>query len=378
MSSQTLLKMTVGVNGAGAISDIFLENMINRFEILHVKSICSRKFEKAEKKAKQYGIQATTYQAMLLDPDIDIIVNLTPADAHFEIIKAALEAGKHVFTEKVMAETYQQAKELCRLADEKGLILGSAPETFMGSACQTGLKALREGMTGEVTSFHIQANRNLNDLTSISPSLRVPGGGIGKDYGIYYLTEVLCILGPVKKVAGIRKNPKPVRKNSVPSHPEFGQEFTIADETQLYGFLELASGICGTIHLNGESVIQDEGGIELFGKKGILRLPCANYMGGDVLFAPGISDWSKRAEETILENKFAFSDNSRGIGVADIAWAIQHRKRNRASKEMAAHAVEVFEGFYQSSEDGMRKNISSTFEVPEAMPENLDAGSEEL
>ena len=200
MKNQTLSHMTVGVTGAGAISDIFLENMINRFEILNVKSICSRKFEKAEKKAEQYGIQATTYQEMLMDPDIEIIVNLTPADAHFEVIKAALEAGKHVFTEKAMAETYQQAKALCRLADEKGLYLGSAPETFMGSACQTGIKAVREDMAGEVTSFHIQANRNLDLLTSFAPSLRVPGGGIGMDYGIYYLTEVLSILGPVKQV----------------------------------------------------------------------------------------------------------------------------------------------------------------------------------
>ena len=99
MSSQIENQMTVGVCGAGGISDIFLENMINRFGILKVKSICSRKFEKAEKKAEQFGIQATTYDAMLMDPDIDIIVNLTPADAHFGIIKAALEAGKHVFTE---------------------------------------------------------------------------------------------------------------------------------------------------------------------------------------------------------------------------------------------------------------------------------------
>jgi len=377
MTNQHMSQMTVGINGAGAISDIFLENMISRFEILKVKSICSRKFEKAEQKADQYGIQATTHEAMLLDPEIDIIVNLTPADAHFEIIKAALEAGKHVFTEKAMAETYQQAEALCQLADEKGLHLGSAPETFMGSACQTGLKAVREGMTGEITSFHIQANRNLDLLTSFSPSLRVPGGGIGMDYGIYYLTEVLSILGPVQQVAGIRKNPKPVRNNCIPNHPEFGQEYTIADETQLYGFLELASGICGTIHLNGESILQDEGGIEIFGKKGILRLPCANYMGGDVAFAPESRDWSKRTAETVLENMFSFSDNSRGIGVADMAWAIRQGKRTRASKEMAAHAVEVFEALYQSSEDGMRKTISSTFEIPEAMPEHFEVGREE-
>ena len=296
MHDQKPDQMTVGINGAGAISDIFLENMINRFKILDVKSICSRQFAKAEKKADQYGIQATTYQAMLMDPDIDIIVNLTPADAHFTIIKAALEAGKHVFTEKIMAETYREARELCRLADEKGLYLASAPETFMGSACQTGIKAVKDNLTGEITSFHIQANRNLDGLTSFSPSLRVPGGGIGKDYGVYYLTEVLCILGPVKQVAGIRKNPKPVRKNCIPSHPEFGQEYTIADETQLVGFLELANGICGTIHLNGESILQDEGGIEIFGKRGILRLPCANYMGGEVRFVPESRDWSKRGD----------------------------------------------------------------------------------
>lgn len=367
----------VGVNGAGGISDIYLENMIHRFPRLKVKAVCSRKLENARRKAGQYGIQAMTWEEMLADPEITMIVNLTPADAHFRVIREALQAGKHVFTEKILAETREEGRRLCDLADAKGLYLGSAPETFMGSAVQTARRALDGGRIGAVASFHIQANRNLDFLTSFSRSLRVPGGGIGKDYGVYHLTALLSLLGPVKRVMGLTKNPRPVRKNIIPDHPEYGQEYAIADETQLYGVLELASGVCGTIHLNGDSITQDEGGITLYGDRGHLLLPCPNHMGGEVRLVPDNSPvWDQRAQPEILENSFFFQDNARGMGPADLAMAIRRGERPRASKEMACHALEVFEALYESSRSGKWMEVSSVFERPRPMPCTDDVDGE--
>lgn len=376
MQEKPEIYAVVGVNGAGAISDIYLKNMIQRFPTLRVKAVCSRRFEKAWKKAEEYGIQAMTCEEMLADAEITMIVNLTPADAHYQIIKEALLAGKHVFTEKILAATAGEGRELCALADERGLYLGSAPETFMGSAGQTARRALDQGRIGDVVSFHIQANRDLDFLTSLFPALRVAGGGIGMDYGVYYLTALLDLLPPVKRVCGIIKNPRPVRKNIIPDHPLHGQEYRIADETQLYGVLELVNGVCGTIHLNGDSIAQDEGGICIYGNKGHLHLPCANFMGKDVALVPESLRWDENAEREILKNEFFFSDNARGIGAADLAHAIHYGCRPRVSKELAYHVLEVFEGLYQSSNKNRWVEIHSSFERPAPMPSVQDAAEE--
>lgn len=367
----------IGVNGAGAISDIYLENMTKRFPAIRVKAVCSRRYEKAQKKAEKYDIQAMTWEEMLRDPEINLIVNLTPANAHYKIIKEALTAGKHVFTEKIMTETTEQGKELCDLADEKGLYFGSAPETFLGSAGQTARKALDEGLIGEVGSFHIQANRDLDIICSMFPAARVPGGGIGMDYGVYYLTSLFNLLPPARRVCGIIRKPRPVRTNILPDHPEFGKEYTIADETQLYGVIELENGVCGTIHLNGDSICQDEGGVFLYGNKGHLLLPCANFMGKEVELVPVSPEWDQHAERIILENEFYFSDNARGIGAADMARAIHYGCKPRVSKELAYHVLEVIEGLYKSSETGEWIEIQSTFERPEPMPTRREAYSEQ-
>lgn len=368
MRSETEIYAVVGVNGAGAISDIYLKNMIGRFPTLNVKSICSRRLKKAQKKAEEYGIAAVTWEEMLADPEITMIVNLTPADAHYRIIKEALLAGKHVFTEKILAAAAGEGRELCALADERGLYLGSAPETFMGSAGQTARRALDEGRIGKVVSFHVQANRDLDFLTGLFPSLRVAGGGIGMDYGVYYLTALFNLLPPARRVCGVVKNPRPVRKNIVPEHPQYGQEYAIADETQLYGILELEGGVCGTVQLNGDSISQDEGGIFLYGAEGHLHLPCPNFMGGDVVLVPQGTQWDRRAEGELLPNKFYFSDNARGMGAADLARAIRHGARSRVSKELALHVLEVLEGLQKSSLSGGWVEIRSTFQRPEAMP----------
>lgn len=366
----------VGVNGAGGISDIYLQNMIHRFPTLRVKSVCSRKPENARRKAEQFGVAAQTWEEMLADPEITMIVNLTPPDAHFQVISEALQAGKHVFTEKILTVTCPEGRQLCQLADRKGLYLGCAPETFMGSAVQTARRALDGGLIGSVVSFHIQANRNLDFLTSFSRFLRSPGGGIGKDYGVYYLTALISLLGPVKRVMGMTKSPRPVRTNIIPDHPEYGQEFRIADETQLYGMLELACGACGTMHLNGDSITQDEGGVTLYGEKGHLLLPCPNHMGGEVRLAPDSPVWDRRAEQRVLENRFFFQDNARGMGAAELARAVRHGERPRVSKEMAYHALEVFEALYDSAKSGAWREVRSVFERPRPMP-SMDEAEDE-
>ena len=149
----------VGVIGAGIISDIYLQNMTKKFDNLRVKSVSARNIAKAQVKASRYGLKACSVDDMMADPEIDMIVNLTPVGAHEEIIRKALTAGKHVYTEKTMTDSFDTAEELCDLADKKGLRLGCAPDTFLGASLQSARRAIDQGMLGDITGFAATVNR---------------------------------------------------------------------------------------------------------------------------------------------------------------------------------------------------------------------------
>lgn len=338
-----------GVIGCGAISDIYLQNMINRFDTLEVVACSARHRENAEKKAAQYGIRAADTAEMLADPDIELIVVLTPAPTHYELVMQALQAGKHVYLEKPLATELSQAEEMIALAREKELLLASAPETFMGSAVQTARKALDEGKIGDVTSFHIVANRDLTLLASIFNFLRLPGGGICHDYGVYYLTALCSLLGPMEKVYAQVGNHSRIRKNVFPQSPEFGKEYIYDNESQVNAVLTTKSGIAGTFSLNGDSAAVDQGVFTIHGTKGILRLGDANQFGGKVSFLP--NDFMNPVWKD-LEPVSALSDNCRGIGAADLARCIREGGKPAASVDMACHVLDIVEKIVESGTDG--------------------------
>ena len=356
------------VVGCGKISYIYFENMINRFDSLDIFACCARRLENAQRKAEQYGIEARTYEEILADPSIEMIVNLTPPAVHYDILRRGLEAGKHCFTEKIMTLRLDEARELCQLADRKGLYLGSSPDTFLGAANQTAKKAIADGLIGEVTSFAITANRNSTILASYFTGIEKPGGGVGFNYSVYYLTSLFSILGPTKSVAGIMVIPRKVRHNIMPTDPRYGQEIVFETETQMYGFLELQSGISGTLHLDGESIVHDEGHTLIYGTQGILRLPCPNFFGGKVEFLKQGVDYRSECAVEVLPLVFPYENDTRGVGPADMAEAIRAGRTARASKELAFHVEEVIDAFYRSSADGCKKEILSTFNIPPLMP----------
>ncbi len=310
MGTTETKKMRVGVVGCGAISDIYLTNMIHNFENLEVAACCAGHLEHAKKKAEQYGIKGCTYEEILADPSIEMVVILTPAPTHEGLIRQALEAGKHVYTEKTMTLAPETAAKLIELAEEKHLYLGSAPDTFLGSALQTARKAIDDGLIGEVTSFEACANRDLDLLASIFRFLRMPGGGICYDFGVYYLTAIVSLFGPVDRVVSSVRNLAPKRVNVVPDSPEYGQEF--------------------------------------------------DY--------PGVKDWTQQAVPEVLHYGFDYSENSRGLGPSEMAEAIAEGRPNRASAKMAYHVLDTIDQIMKSAETGAFEKVPSTCERPEAMP----------
>ena len=362
-------KMGTGVVGCGAISDIYLTNMIQKFSNLEVISCCANHLEHAEKKAAKYGIRACTYEEMLKDASVELVVILTPAPTHEELIRRALEAGKHVYTEKTMTLSPQTAAELLKLTDEKGLYLGSAPDTFLGAALQTARKAIDEGVLGEVTSFELCANRDLDILASLFTFLRMPGGGICYDFGVYYLTALVSLFGPVAEVTAVVRNRAEKRINPVPGHPEYGQEFTYSNESQVFSILTLQNGVTGTFSVNGDSISNDQSVFTIYGKKGILKLTDPNNFGGKVRLLPAAAGFEEQPEEKVLDYGFSYEENSRGVGPAEMAEAIFEGRKNRAGKEMAYHVLDVIDTIMKSSKSGSREKVASTCERPCPLPQ---------
>lgn len=363
-------KCRVGVIGSGAISDIYLSNMIEKFDRLEVIAVASKHLENAKKKAEQYNIKACTVEELLADESIDMVVNLTPASAHYELIKAALLAGKHVYTEKTITDDVDKAKELLQLADEKGLYLGSAPDTFLGAALQTARGVIDAGTLGEIHSFVISANRNNDLLLSVFSFLREPGGGILHDYAVYYMTALVSLLGPVARVGGIVGRPYPQHKNIMPMSPQFGQMMDTPNESQVSAIVQLQNGITGTLHMDADSNLRDEAYFAIYGTKGILYLTDPNQFGGTVRFLPSSMDPRNAPKATELWNFSQYSENSRGIGPAEMAEAIFEGRANRATKEMAAHVLEVLTGILNGGEKGAFTDITSTCELPKPMPQS--------
>lgn len=368
---KTALK--VAVVGCGAISDVYLRNMIHRFTNLEVVACCAAHLEHAQRKAADYGIRACTYGEILQDSSIDMVVILTPAPTHCQLIRDALMAGKHVYTEKTMTLESTQAAQLLELANSRGLYLGSAPDTFLGSALQTARCALDEGLIGEVTSFQVSANRELDYYASKYGFLRLPGGGICFDYGVYHLTALVSLLGPMRSVAAVVQNRNPVRVNCVPDSPEFGQEFSYPNESQLAAILQTRGGVSGCFSLNGDSVRKDQALFVLYGTKGILKLSDPNTFGGDVILIPNTPDAPDAYAPQKLENRFAFSEDSRGVGPAEMADAILCGRPNRARKEMAYHVLDVLEQIMRSSAERRFVEIKSSCTRPAPFPPEASA-----
>lgn len=353
----------VAVIGCGQISGVYFENMTKRFSILEVAGCCDLNEAAAQAVFKQYGIPVMSIEEILADDTIEIVVNLTTPAAHYPVIRRLLEGGKHVYTEKVLCIDLDEAKELVRLADEKGLLLCAAPDTFLGAAVQTARFAVESGLIGEVTSCVATLQRDAGLLAEKFPYTANVGGGIGIDVGIYYATALLSILGPAKTVCGMSDTYEPERKHFFTSRGHFGEPYTITAETLLAATVRFESGAVGSLHFNSGSIRCEKPNVIIYGTHGILYLPDPNFFGGEVrILAKG------QSEPYVLPHTHAYDGNDRGLGVADMAWALRNGRTPRAHKEMALHALELLTGAIISGQNGRFYQLETTFERQPPIP----------
>lgn len=355
-------KLKTGIIGTGNISGIYLENG-NRFDSLEVVACGDLNVELAKAKGEQHGIRGGSVEDVLADPEIELIINLTIPKAHASVNLRALEAGKHVYVEKPFAVTREEAGEVLRLAEAKGLSVGSAPDTFLGGGIQTCIKLLQDGWIGTpigATAFMVGGG---HETWHPSPEFYYQtGGGPMFDMGPYYLTALVAMLGPITRVTGSARISYPER--TITSQPKFGQKVQVEVPTHIAGIMDFASGPIGTIltsfDAKGATTLPR---IEVYGSGGTMLVPDPNNFGGEIkIWRAGAKEWSS------IPLAFGYSENARGIGAADMAKAIVTGRPHRASGELAYHVLEAMHGFHDASEQGVHYQMQSTCTRPKPFP----------
>jgi predicted dehydrogenase len=353
----------IAIVGCGNISGIYFENLCNAFSNVTVTACADLDDERAQAKAAVYpGVSVKTLDQVLADPDIDIVVNLSTPQGHFSIARQVIEAGKSVHNEKPLTLTRDEGKELLRLAAEKGVRVGSAPDTFMGAGIQTCLQLIQEGAIGDPIGAHAFMLCHGHESWHPDPEFYYKaGGGPMFDMGPYYLTALVALLGPVRRATGSVRKSFPTR--TITSEKKRGQIVEVDVPTHVTGILDFASGAVGTITTSFDVWAANVPRIEIFGSEGSLSVPDPNTFGGPVSIRKAAGeDW----EEVPVTRPYA--ENSRGTGPADMAAALEQGRPHRANGELAYHVLDIMHAIHDASEQDRHILLESTCEQPALMP----------
>ena len=352
--------MRVGIVGCGVISRHYAQNALafDSFELVACADLDRRA---AETLAKEHGLAAASVDQLVADDSIDIVLNLTPPAVHVEVIRKALAAGKHVYSEKPLATSAAEASELLGEASSRGLRIACAPDIFLGSAYQAGRALLDDGAIGAPLS--VSAAMLVGAQASWHPNPDIfflDGAGPLLDMGPYYLTAIVALLGPVRRAAGFASTR--VLERAIEIGPRAGERFTAKTPTHTAAVLELASGVTANLVASFEADHQYVCDFEIHGTKGVLALPDPNAFEGVVRLRNGRGSWH--------DVPFASRGgrDARGIGVDDLVQAIAENRPHRASGELAHHVVDVARSILDAAAAGRTIEVTTSVDRPEAMP----------
>ena len=356
-----------GIIGCGNISGIYFQAG-RTFEILDIVACADIIRERAEAKAAEFGCKAVTVDELLADPEIEIVVNLTVPNAHASVAQAAVEAGKSVHNEKPLTITREDGRRLLKTAKAKGVLVGCAPDTFMGGGIQTCRKLIDDGAIGEPVAATAFMMCHGHEGWHPDPEFYYKaGGGPMFDMGPYYLTALVNLMGPVKRVTGSARITFPER--IIGSEPKRGQVIKVDVPTHVAGIMDFANGAVGTIIQTFDVWAAQLPRIEVYGTEGSMSVPDPNSFGGPVrIRRAGDKEWS----EAPLTHGYA--ENSRGIGPADMAYALRSGRPHRASGELAYHVLDTMHAFHDASREGKHIELESTCSKPAPLPVGLEHG----
>lgn len=361
-------KVKVGVIGCGVISQVYLKNCTGMFgDVLEVKAVADLVPELARKRAEEFQIpHVYTVDELLADPEIEIVLNLTAPAAHAPLNLRALEAGKHVYTEKPFALSREDAEQVLALAESRGLLVGCAPDTFMGAGIQTCRKLIDDGWIGTpyaASGTIIMGNASGGMHPNFQNFLKL-GGDPVMDMGPYYLTALVTLLGPVRRVTGSAQQLRREITILNPKSHAYGRTVPVEAPTNVSAVLDFHSGAVATLQACKEAFGYTPR-LEVYGTEGILYVPDPNFFGGTV----SIKLPSGEVKE--LPHTHPFAEEGRGIGVADMAYAIRYGRANRASGRLAQHIVDISLSIFEASEQGRHIELQTKVDRPAPLPLGL-------
>ena len=362
MTSTGIKPMNIGVVGCGVISSIYLENC-TAYEHLNVVACADLDLKRAKAQADRFNIpRAETVEELLADPSIELVINLTIPAAHSTVGMATLRSAKSVYNEKPLTISREDGRLLLQEASQRNLRVGCAPDTFLGGGLQTCRALIDEGAIGEpVAGTAFMLGHGPEDWHPDPEFFYKQGAGPMFDMGPYYLTALVTLLGPVRRVTGSARIS--FAERIIGSAPKRGASIKVETPTHVAGVLDFESGPVATVVTSFDVWSTETPRIEIYGSEGTLSLPDPNAFDGPVrLRRAGADKW----EEVPLTHDH--TDNVRGIGVAEMAEAMRLGRPHRASGELAYHVLDIMHAIHDASEQGQHIEMSSTCSRPEPMP----------
>ena len=364
MSAAKTGPVGVGVIGAGVISSQYLDNL-TVFPDVNVLFIADIDLERAKNQAEKYGVAGSgSVDELLAHPEIEIVVNLTIPLAHVEVAQKVLAAGKNVWTEKPFALDRASGRALLDEAERLGLRVATAPDTFLGAGLQTALRLIDDGTIGTpVTALALMQSPGPESWHPNPEFLFQEGGGPLFDIGPYYLTTLVQVFGPVRRVTAVGSTSRAVR--TIGSGPRAGTEFPVTVPSHHAALIEFENGASAQTIFSFESHRTRTGFVEVSGTAGTLQFPDPNDFEGDSVVFDGTAE-EGRAVEAVG------SVSTRGTGVAELAQAIRAGRPERATGEQAYHVLDVMVSIAESASSGERVEVASSFVKAPPVPEDWD------
>jgi predicted dehydrogenase len=355
----------IGVVGCGNISGIYFKNLTGNgmfSKRVQVTGLTDLIPERAEKASKEYGIPYIKKTEDLINsPDVDIVLNITEPYNHYGVAIQAVKAGKHLYTEKPLCAERNEAQEVLKVAAEKKLKVGGAPDTFLGAGIQTCRKLIDDGWIGKpVAAVAFMVNHGHEHWHPGPEFYYKKAGGPMFDMSGYYLHTLINLMGPITRVSGTAK--KSFETRTITSEPLNGKVINVDVPTHIAGTLDFANGAVASLIMTFDVFSHTLPNIEIYGSEGTLRVPDPNNFGGPI-FVKRFRDenWS---EIPLLK---PYPDNSRGLGITDLAESIAEGRPHRVSAELAYHALDIMHGIHEASASGKYYEVKSTCERPEPL-----------
>ncbi|MCI2422744.1 Gfo/Idh/MocA family oxidoreductase [Saccharopolyspora sp. K220] len=353
--------LNVGMIGCGTISGQYLATF-ERLPDIRLTAVADAEPERAQATARTTGATALSTEQLLASDDVDLVVNLTIPAAHLAVSAASLDAGKHVYSEKPLGSTLSEASQLLQKAESNDLRLGCAPDTVLGTGIQTARRVIDDDLIGRPTSATAFMQSPGPERWHPSPEFYYqPGGGPLLDMGPYYLSALVHLLGPVRRVVGMAG--RHLDERVVGSGPRAGSRFPVEVDTHVTALLEHVDGALTTMVMSFDVAASETPKIEVHGIRGSVSVPDPNRFEGAVrLRRDGDAEWQEIAPSA------GFRDGGRGCGISDLAQSLREGRPHRASAELAVHFLAVVDALERAAREGTVVDVENRCTRPDPLP----------